>query len=79
MDNYQWNIRGGGIDYTTVSQAEHPKGLFRRGLALHAMGRHRDALPALGRAMALQPKNKQIKVGSTGPAGHRATCPGAFG
>ena len=37
------------------------KGHFRRGLALHALGRWREALPSLGRASELDPKNKQIK------------------
>ena len=34
---------------------------FRKGLALHAMGRYQDAVPALGAAHTIEPKNKQIK------------------
>jgi len=37
------------------------KANFRRGLALHAMGRYRDALPVLAKAHDIEPKNKQIK------------------
>ena len=36
-------------------------GYFREGLALHAMGKCRDALPILGKALSLEPNNKQIK------------------
>lgn len=43
-----------GIDAT------YCKAHFRRGLALHALGRFRDALPALGAARDLEPKNKSI-------------------
>ena len=37
------------------------KGTFRKGLALHAMGRYRDAIESLASALKLEPKNKQIK------------------
>jgi hypothetical protein len=37
------------------------KAVFRMGLALHAMGRYQDAVPALGAAHTIEPKNKQIK------------------
>lgn len=37
------------------------KAVFRRGLALHAMGRYFDALPVLAEAHKLEPNNKQIK------------------
>ena len=37
------------------------KAHFRRGLALHAMGRYAEALPILAEAHRLEPKNKQIK------------------
>ena len=33
----------------------------RVGVALHAMGRYREACPILGKALSLQPKNQQIK------------------
>ena len=37
------------------------KGVFRMGLALHAMGRYEEAIGSLARAQELEPKNKQIK------------------
>ena len=37
------------------------KGLFRKGLALHAMGRYNEALPVLAESLKIEPKNKQIK------------------
>ncbi|KAL7444857.1 hypothetical protein ACHAXM_009682 [Skeletonema potamos] len=37
------------------------KGVFRKGLALHAMGRYREAIDALAKAQKVEPKNKQIK------------------
>ena len=37
------------------------KGIFRKGLALHAMGRYEEAIQSLATAQALEPKNKQIK------------------
>jgi hypothetical protein len=37
------------------------KGVFRSGLALHAMGRYQDAIEALAAAHKIEPKNKQIK------------------
>lgn len=37
------------------------KGIFRKGLALHAMGRYQDALTSLSTALKIEPKNKQIK------------------
>jgi len=42
--------------------ATYIKGTFRRGLALHAMGRYQEAVPVLGKALNKQPKNKQIKA-----------------
>ena len=41
--------------------ASYVKGIFRKGLALHAMGRYKDAIEALAAAHKLEPKNKQIK------------------
>ncbi|CAE7786180.1 Sgtb, partial [Symbiodinium microadriaticum] len=43
----------------------HVKCLFRKGLALHAMGRYREACPALGKALQLEPKNAQIQSALT--------------
>jgi tetratricopeptide (TPR) repeat protein len=40
---------------------DNVKAIFRRGLALHAMGQFADALPVLAKAHKLEPKNKQIK------------------
>eukprot|EP01052_Picozoa_sp_SAG31_P011105 SAG31_NODE_622_length_13493_cov_7.301254_3_plen_478_part_00 len=48
-------------DACLALQPENVKGLFRRGLALHAMGKYREACPSLGKALSLQPKNAQIK------------------
>jgi tetratricopeptide (TPR) repeat protein len=42
--------------------SEHAKAFFRKGLALHALGRFREACPALGQALKLSPNNKQIKT-----------------
>ena len=39
----------------------YAKAHFRRGLALHALNRFREALPELGKARDLEPKNKEIK------------------
>ena len=44
-----------GLDPTYV------KGIFRKGLALHAMGRYEEAIASLASAQKLEPKNKQIK------------------
>ena len=37
------------------------KGIFRKGMALHAMGEYEKALPVLAKSLELEPKNKQIK------------------
>jgi|EP00979_Chaetoceros_neogracilis_P017566 tetratricopeptide (TPR) repeat protein len=37
------------------------KGVFRKGLALHAMGRYQEAIAPLAAASKIEPKNKQIK------------------
>lgn len=37
------------------------KGVFRRGLALHAMGQYQDAIAVLAEAHKMEPHNKQIK------------------
>ena len=37
------------------------KGTSRKGLALHAMGRYKDAIESLASALKLEPKIKQIK------------------
>ena len=39
----------------------YDKALFRKGLALHALQRYSDALPVLGSALNIEPKNSQIK------------------
>ena len=44
-----------GLDPTYV------KGIFRKGLALHAMGRYEEAIASLASAQKIEPKNKQIK------------------
>lgn len=40
---------------------ENVKANFRKGLALHALGRYREACPVLGLALKREPKNQQIK------------------
>eukprot|EP00945_MAST-04E_sp_MAST-4E-sp1_P005962 g5962.t1 len=45
----------------TKLKPEYVKGLFRTGLALHALGKYEAAGPFFVKALKLQPKNKQIK------------------
>ena len=40
---------------------DNVKANFRQGLALHAMGQYRVAMPILAKAHKIEPKNKQIK------------------
>jgi len=40
---------------------DYVKGQFRKGLALHAMGKYSEALPVLAKAHKIEPRNKQIK------------------
>ena len=42
------------------ADATYCKAHFRKGLALHALKRYRDALPALAKAQAIEPRNRQI-------------------
>ena len=49
-----------GSDAEILNSA-YVKGVFRKGLALHAMGRYREAIDALAKAQKVEPKNKQIK------------------
>lgn len=44
-----------------ILEPTYVKGVFRKGLALHAMGQYRDAITSLGAASKIEPKNKQIK------------------
>jgi tetratricopeptide (TPR) repeat protein len=37
------------------------KAIFRKGLALHAMGRYQEAIEPLAAALKLEPNNKQVK------------------
>jgi tetratricopeptide (TPR) repeat protein len=37
------------------------KGIFRKGLALHAMGKYEEAIKSLSSAQKIEPKNAQIK------------------
>lgn len=41
--------------------SSYVKGVFRKGLALHAMKRYREAITELAKAHKIEPKNKQIK------------------
>jgi len=43
------------------TQPSYVKGVFRKGLALHAMGRYQEAAVSLAAALKLEPKNKQIQ------------------
>lgn len=47
-------------DASVAADGAYCKAHFRKGLALHALKRYRDALPALAQAQKLEPKNKQI-------------------
>mmetsp|Transcript_3765 Transcript_3765/g.4292 ORF Transcript_3765/g.4292 Transcript_3765/m.4292 type:complete len:564 (+) Transcript_3765:77-1768(+) len=49
-----------GIDAEKI-EPSYVKGVFRKGLALHAMGRYQEATISLAAALKLEPKNKQIK------------------
>jgi tetratricopeptide (TPR) repeat protein len=42
-------------------EPSYVKAVFRKGLALHAMGNYEDAITALAAALKMEPKNKQIK------------------
>lgn len=44
---------------------QHVKATFRKGMALHALQRYREACPVLSRALAMEPKNAQIKAALT--------------
>lgn len=49
-------------DSCLALEAGHVKATFRKGMALHALGRYREACPVLGKALEQQPKNEQIKT-----------------
>ncbi|KAL3817546.1 hypothetical protein ACHAXA_003719 [Cyclostephanos tholiformis] len=49
-----------GIDAERLDPM-YVKGIFRKGLALHAMGRYEEAIASLASAQKIEPKNKQIK------------------
>lgn len=42
-------------------EPSYVKAVFRKGLALHAMGRYEEAIAPLAAALKMEPKNKQIK------------------
>jgi tetratricopeptide (TPR) repeat protein len=48
-------------DLALACNPNNVKAGFRKGLALHAMGRYREALPVLAESYRLEPKNKQIQ------------------
>jgi tetratricopeptide (TPR) repeat protein len=52
----------------------HVKATFRKGMALHALKRYREACPVLGKALEQQPGNAQIKAALTF-AERRASMP----
>ena len=37
------------------------KGVFRQGMALHALERFEEAIPVLAKSLEMEPKNKQVK------------------
>lgn len=45
----------------TEVDPKNPKGWFRKGMALHAMQRYPEAVPALVEAEKLEPSNKQVQ------------------
>ena len=45
--------------------SNHVKATFRKGMALHALQRYREACPVLSKALELEPKNSQIKSALT--------------
>lgn len=47
-------------DEAATLHPTYAKAHFRKGLALHAMHHYKDALPELGKALNLEPKNNQI-------------------
>ncbi len=49
-----------GTDAETLDPT-YVKGVFRKGLALHAMGRYEEAIKSLSSAQRIEPKNAQIK------------------
>lgn len=49
-----------GTDAETLDPT-YVKGIFRKGLALHAMGRYEEAIKSLSSAQKIEPKNAQIK------------------
>ena len=51
---------GDGIEAERLDPT-YVKGIFRKGLALHAMGRYEEAIASLATAQKIEPKNKQIK------------------
>jgi hypothetical protein len=54
----------------------HVKATFRRGMALHALERYREACPVLSQALDLEPKNAQVKA-ALQFAERRAMMPGS--
>ena len=44
---------------------DHVKAVFRKGMALHAMKRYREACPVLGKALKLNPGDKSISTALT--------------
>lgn len=57
--------------------SEHVKAVFRKGMALHAMKRYREACPVLGKALKLNPGDKAISAALTF-AERRAAMPGCL-
>ena len=45
------------------------KGVFRQGMALHALERFEEAIPVLAKSLEMEPKNKQVKQVRVGEGG----------
>lgn len=56
--------------------SSHVKATFRRGMALHALERYREACPVLSRALQMEPKNAQV-IAALNFAERRAMMPGS--
>lgn len=57
---------------------EHVKAVFRKGMALHAMKRYREACPVLGKALRLNPNDKAISAALTFAERRAATPDGSL-
>ncbi|KAL7470856.1 hypothetical protein ACHAXS_011135 [Conticribra weissflogii] len=59
MGHHEKALKDG--DEAEIIDPTYVKGIFRKGLALHALGRYEEAIKSLAAAHKIEPKNKQIK------------------